>query len=105
MDCCGNTFRREPISRDMTGGKFKRWPMRSTIDRERHSGGIRQRKCLPINYTRDHDTVLRRPVESAQFTHIKVPDGPPDSRFVYLSDVLPTAWQAVAYADIPDRAR
>ncbi|MEW1750930.1 zinc-dependent alcohol dehydrogenase [Streptomyces angustmyceticus] len=32
---------------------------------------------------------------------IKVPDGPPDQRFVYLSDVLPTAWQAVAYADIP----
>jgi threonine dehydrogenase-like Zn-dependent dehydrogenase len=41
-------------------------------------------------------------VPQAQFTHIKVPDGPPDSRFVYLSDVLPTAWQAVAYADIPD---
>ncbi|MGI5347840.1 zinc-dependent alcohol dehydrogenase [Streptomyces sp. CA-250714] len=32
---------------------------------------------------------------------VKVPDGPPDERFVYLSDVLPTAWQAVAYADIP----
>jgi threonine dehydrogenase-like Zn-dependent dehydrogenase len=31
---------------------------------------------------------------------IKVPDGPPDDRFVYLSDVLPTAWQAVAYADV-----
>ncbi|KRD07966.1 molecular chaperone GroES [Mycobacterium sp. Root265] len=41
-------------------------------------------------------------VPQAQFTHIKVPDGPPDSRFVYLSDVLPTAWQAVAYADIPE---
>ncbi|WP_396918334.1 zinc-dependent alcohol dehydrogenase [Mycolicibacterium sp.] len=41
-------------------------------------------------------------VPHAQFTHIKVPSGPPDSRFVYLSDVLPTAWQAVAYADIPD---
>jgi threonine dehydrogenase-like Zn-dependent dehydrogenase len=41
-------------------------------------------------------------VPQAQFTHIKVPDGPPDSRFVYLSDVLPTAWQAVAYAGIPD---
>ncbi|HYJ57425.1 MAG TPA: zinc-dependent alcohol dehydrogenase [Mycobacterium sp.] len=40
-------------------------------------------------------------VPQAQFTHIKVPPGPPDSRFVYLSDVLPTAWQAVAYADIP----
>jgi threonine dehydrogenase-like Zn-dependent dehydrogenase len=33
---------------------------------------------------------------------IKVPEGPPDDRFVYLSDVLPTSWQAVAYADIPD---
>ena len=40
-------------------------------------------------------------VPQAQFTHITVPDGPPDSRFVYLSDVLPTAWQAVAYADVP----
>jgi threonine dehydrogenase-like Zn-dependent dehydrogenase len=33
---------------------------------------------------------------------IKVPEGPPDDRFVYLSDVLPTSWQAVEYADIPD---
>jgi threonine dehydrogenase-like Zn-dependent dehydrogenase len=33
---------------------------------------------------------------------IKVPDGPPDDRFVYLSDVLPTAWQAVEYAGVPD---
>jgi threonine dehydrogenase-like Zn-dependent dehydrogenase len=32
---------------------------------------------------------------------IKVPEGPADDRFVYLSDVLPTAWQAVAYADPP----
>lgn len=41
-------------------------------------------------------------VPQAQFTHIKVPVGPPDARYVYLSDVLPTAWQAVAYADVPD---
>jgi threonine dehydrogenase-like Zn-dependent dehydrogenase len=34
---------------------------------------------------------------------IKVPEGPPDDRFVYLSDVLPTAWQAVEYANVkPD---
>ena len=33
---------------------------------------------------------------------IRVPEGPPDERFVYLSDVLPTAWQAVEYADVPD---
>ena len=38
-------------------------------------------------------------VPHAEYTHIRVPDGPPDDRFVYLSDVLPTAWQAVAYAD------
>src|SRR4051812_32070448 len=40
-------------------------------------------------------------VPQAQFGPIKVPEGPPDDRFVYLSDVLPTAWQAVEYADIP----
>ena len=32
---------------------------------------------------------------------IKVPEGLPDDRFVYLSDVLPTAWQAVQYAAVP----
>jgi threonine dehydrogenase-like Zn-dependent dehydrogenase len=41
-------------------------------------------------------------VPQAHFGPIKVPDGPPDDRFVYLSDVLPTAWQAVEYAAIPD---
>jgi threonine dehydrogenase-like Zn-dependent dehydrogenase len=39
-------------------------------------------------------------VPQAQFMPIKVPQGPPDERFVFLSDVLPTAWQAVAYADV-----
>jgi threonine dehydrogenase-like Zn-dependent dehydrogenase len=41
-------------------------------------------------------------VPQAQFGPIKVPEGPPDERYVYLSDVLPTAWQAVAYAAVPD---
>ena len=41
-------------------------------------------------------------VPHADFTHIKVPEGPADERFLYLSDVLPTAWQAVEYADTPD---
>jgi threonine dehydrogenase-like Zn-dependent dehydrogenase len=40
-------------------------------------------------------------VPQAQTTHIKVPEGPADERFVYLSDVLPTAWQSVVYADVP----
>jgi threonine dehydrogenase-like Zn-dependent dehydrogenase len=40
-------------------------------------------------------------VPQAHYGPVKVPEGPPDDRFVYLSDVLPTAWQAVAYANAP----
>jgi threonine dehydrogenase-like Zn-dependent dehydrogenase len=40
-------------------------------------------------------------VPQAQYGPIKVPEGPPDDRFVYFSDVLPTAWQAVEYANVP----
>ncbi|MFF8386362.1 zinc-dependent alcohol dehydrogenase [Streptomyces kanasensis] len=40
-------------------------------------------------------------VPQAQFGPIKVPEGPSDDRYLYLSDVLPTAWQAVRYADVP----
>jgi threonine dehydrogenase-like Zn-dependent dehydrogenase len=39
-------------------------------------------------------------VPHADFGPVKVPEGPPDDRFVYLSDVLPTAWQAVEYAGV-----
>ena len=41
-------------------------------------------------------------VPQANYTHIKVPEDGPDERYVYLSDVLPTAWQAVEYAGIPE---
>jgi len=41
-------------------------------------------------------------VPQAQFTSVQVPHGPADERYVYLSDVLPTAWQAVEYAGVPD---
>src|SRR5215208_4403172 len=40
-------------------------------------------------------------VPQAHFGPIKVPEGPPDERFLYLSDILPTAWQAVEYAAVP----
>jgi threonine dehydrogenase-like Zn-dependent dehydrogenase len=40
-------------------------------------------------------------VPQAQFGPIKVPDGTPDEQFLFLSDILPTAWQAVVYADVP----
>jgi len=43
-------------------------------------------------------------VPYAGYAAMKVPDGPSDDRFVYLSDVLPTAWQAVEYAGLqPDQ--
>jgi threonine dehydrogenase-like Zn-dependent dehydrogenase len=41
-------------------------------------------------------------VPQAQFGPIKVPEGPSDQRFLYLSDVLPTAWQGVKYADVAE---
>jgi threonine dehydrogenase-like Zn-dependent dehydrogenase len=41
-------------------------------------------------------------VPFGNFLPIKVPEGPPDDRFVFLSDVLPTAWQGVAYAAVPE---
>ena len=41
-------------------------------------------------------------VPQARYGPIKVPDGPPDDRFLFLSDVLPTAWQAVKYAHVPE---
>jgi threonine dehydrogenase-like Zn-dependent dehydrogenase len=41
-------------------------------------------------------------VPQAHFGPIKLPENDfPDERFLYLSDVLPTAWQAVAWAGIP----
>ena len=39
-------------------------------------------------------------VPQAQFGPVKVPDEGPDTRFLYLSDILPTAWQGVKYADV-----
>ncbi|MFD7026386.1 zinc-dependent alcohol dehydrogenase [Promicromonospora sukumoe] len=41
-------------------------------------------------------------VPQAQYGPVVVPDdGEPDERYLYLSDVLPTAWQAVEYAQVP----
>jgi len=41
-------------------------------------------------------------VPQAHFGPIKVPDDEPDERFLFLSDVLPTAWQAVKFAELPE---
>jgi threonine dehydrogenase-like Zn-dependent dehydrogenase len=40
-------------------------------------------------------------VPQAQFGPVKIPEGTPDEQFLFLSDILPTAWQAVVYADVP----
>ncbi|QXT61760.1 zinc-dependent alcohol dehydrogenase [Tessaracoccus palaemonis] len=39
-------------------------------------------------------------VPHADFGPIKVPDDLPDQRFLFLSDILPTAWQGVRFADL-----
>ncbi|MEV4642461.1 zinc-dependent alcohol dehydrogenase [Actinoplanes sp. NPDC049548] len=39
-------------------------------------------------------------VPQAHFGPIKVPDGHPDERYLFLSDVLTTSWQAAKWADV-----
>ncbi|WP_069385415.1 zinc-dependent alcohol dehydrogenase [Cellulosimicrobium cellulans] len=42
-------------------------------------------------------------VPQAHYGPVVVPhDGAPDEKYLYLSDVVPTAWQAVEYADVPE---
>lgn len=40
-------------------------------------------------------------VPHADYGPIKVGEGPTDDRYLFLSDVLPTAWQSVQYAALP----
>jgi threonine dehydrogenase-like Zn-dependent dehydrogenase len=40
-------------------------------------------------------------VPHAVYGPIVVPDGAPDDAYLLLSDVLPTAWQSVVYAEVP----
>ncbi len=40
-------------------------------------------------------------VPQAHYGPIKVSPEGPDERYLFLSDIIPTAWQAVAYADVP----
>jgi threonine dehydrogenase-like Zn-dependent dehydrogenase len=41
-------------------------------------------------------------VPMAHFGPVKVAAEGPDERYLFLSDVLPTAWQAAVYADVPE---
>ena len=43
---------------------------------------------------------LRVPL--ADYNHIRVGNDLPDDRYLFLSDILPTAWQGVEYANVPD---
>lgn len=43
---------------------------------------------------------LRVPL--ADYNHIRVGSEHPDDRYLFLSDILPTAWQGVEYANVPD---
>jgi threonine dehydrogenase-like Zn-dependent dehydrogenase len=41
-------------------------------------------------------------VPFGDFLPVKLPEQHEDDRFLFLSDVLPTAWQGLKYADVPD---
>jgi len=43
---------------------------------------------------------LRVPL--ADYNHIRVGEDLPDDRYLFLSDILPTAWQGVEYAEVPE---
>ena len=72
----------------------------TTQNREHGTGGSL------LGYTRLYGQV---PGGQAQYVRAQyadyglmvVPHGPPDDRFLFASDVVPTAWQAVEYAQIP----
>lgn len=60
-----------------------------------------------FGYTRLYGAVPGGQAEFLRVPHANVgpvvvaDDGTPDERYLYLSDVLPTAWQAVEYANVP----
>lgn len=41
-------------------------------------------------------------VPHADYNHIRVGSDLPDDRYLFLSDILPTAWQGVEYAEVPE---
>lgn len=41
-------------------------------------------------------------VPHADFGPVKLPETGADERYLYLSDILPTAWQGVKYAEVPE---
>jgi len=41
-------------------------------------------------------------VQGADFNAMKINSDLPDDRYLFLSDILPTAWQGVKYANVPD---
>jgi threonine dehydrogenase-like Zn-dependent dehydrogenase len=53
---------------------------------------------LTRGYAGGQAEYLRVPFADA--THIKVPDGIPDEKLLFLSDIFPTAWQAAVQCDI-----
>src|SRR5215207_4638715 len=63
------------------------------------------RRSAPRSRSCARETASSSRSPQAQYGPIKVPEGPPDDRFVFLSDVLPTAWQAVEYAGLTNGNR
>jgi len=63
-----------------------------------HTAGLFGYTHLTGGYPGGQAEYLRVPF--ADTTHIKVPDGIEDEKLLFLSDILPTGWQAAVQADI-----
>lgn len=65
-----------------------------------------QSQCATLGGTYGRDGIPGTQAEYVRVAYasvnpVPVPPGPPDHRFLLLADVLPAAWQAVTYADVP----
>ena len=67
------------------------------------TGGLFGYTHLTGGYPGGQAEYLRVPF--ADRTHIKVPEGIPDERLLFLSDILPTGWQAAVQCDIQPEDR
>ena len=82
-------------------------PRWAAVPMRDHSSAPEGKGAALFGYTR-----LYGAVPGGQAEYLRVPqahvgpvmlpnDGSPDERYLYLSDVLPTAWQAIEYANVP----
>src|SRR4051812_40785704 len=71
MGCCASISRKAPISARTVPTRLRPWRPPSTPGPERRLLGKHPQKCLTSCFNQTTKTVLRRPLESAQYVSIR----------------------------------